>query len=193
MRLCLLTLAWRKYCQNIRARFHKCPNVRALLAIASTLLIYSETKWSRAFSTGILISTFYQASLEFSDNRTHIPSGGGYGDARLLQGLLRSASISLPWLIVPLPPEARGSTLHIGPGLSQCNMSGMWNIPRPWVVFCGHVCGRSLLSIRTSCGTGRRTRHSLETSILKVKTFKLKYYDIVKQKQTFIYFTVPKQ
>lgn len=115
-------------------------------------------------STGIKTSTFYQASLEFSRSRTHIPSGGGYGDVRPLQGPLRSASISLPWPIVPLLLGARGSTPHIGPGPSQCNMPGMWNILRPWVLFCDHVCGRSLLLIRTSCGTKMKTRYSLETS-----------------------------
>ena len=121
-------------------------------------------------STRTTISTFCQASLELFHNRTRIPSGGGCGDVHLLQGPLRSASIFLPWLIAPLPPGARGSTLHNGPDPSQCNMSCMWNILTPWVVFCGHECGRSLLSIRTSCETGRRTRNYLKTAILKVET-----------------------
>ena len=104
-------------------------------------------------STETAISTFFHISLEFFRNRTHTPSGGGCGDVRLPQGPLRSASIFLPWLIVPLPLGAQGSTLHNGPGPSPCNMSGMWNILTPWVGFCGHVCEHSLLSTRTSCET----------------------------------------
>lgn len=114
-------------------------------------------------STGIAISTFCQVSPFLFRSRTHIPIGGGCGDVRPLQGPLGSASISLPWLIAPLLPGARGSTLHNGPGPSQCNMPGTWNILRAWVFFCDHVCGRSLLLIRTSCGTARETRLSLET------------------------------
>ena len=113
-------------------------------------------------STRAAVSTFYQASRAFSHNRTRTPSGGGCADVRLLQGPLISASIFLPWLIAPLPPGARGSNLHNVPGPWQCNMSDTWNIQTPWVAFCGHVCGRSLLSIRTSCETERRTRHSLK-------------------------------
>lgn len=181
--------AWSKYCQTLQTEFHKFPKV----ACPSRHRFYTAylQRNKILLSTRTAISTFCQASLELFHNRTRIPSGGGGGDVRLLQGPLRSASIFLPWLIAPLPPGAQGSTLHNGPGPWQYNMSGMWNILTPWVVFCGHVCGRSLLSIRTSCETGRRTRNSLKTTILKVETSTLQY-NVVKRSQTSIYFTVLK-
>ena len=117
-------------------------------------------------SACLTISTFYPLSLGIFRSRTRIPSWGGYGDARLLRGPLRLAPVSLSWLTAPLLPGAQESTLHIAPGPSQCNMSGMWNILRAWVFFCGHVCGRSLLLIQTSCGTRSKTRRiSIKTNI----------------------------
>lgn len=125
--------------------------------VPSSFLVFSRTRKSRQ-SRLKTVNTFCQVSLESSHSRTHIPSGGGCGDVHPLQGLLRSASISLPRLAVPPLPGAQGSTAHNGPGPSQCNMSDRWSILRLWASFCGHVRVRSLLLVRTSCGTIIKTK-----------------------------------
>lgn len=136
---------------KIYSRCFKCRSYRVPFLSSLALESHDKAAWKQ-------VNTFCQVSLESSHSRTHIPSGGGCGDVHPLQGPLRSASISLPRLAVPLLPGARGSTAHNGPGPSQCNMSGRWSILRLWASFCGHVRVRSLLLVRTSCGTIIKTK-----------------------------------
>lgn len=165
---CKIPAQWRSWfyfkITAMRVFRHDVYNVK--FSVFTSLLSHCLVMAKLSFlSNGIPLSTFYQVSLEFSQSRTHIPSGGGCGDVRPLQGPLRSASISLPWLTAPLPPGAQGSTLHNGPGPSQYNMSDRWIILRLWASFYGHVRGRSLLLTRTSCGTRMKITNPLQTRI----------------------------
>lgn len=74
----------------------------------------------------------------------------------LLQGPPHLSSISLSKQVGPLLLGAQGSSPGNGLGPLLCSMSDKWNILRPFRLFFGHERGRSLLLVRTACGTMRK-------------------------------------
>ena len=95
----------------------------------------------------------------------------------LLQGPPHLSSISLAKQVGPLLPGAQGSSPHNGLGPLLCSMSDKWNILRPFRLFFGHEHGRSLLLVRTACGTRREKKIKTQTNCkrtgVQLMTFKI--------------------
>lgn len=102
------------------------------------------------------ISTFCQTLAAPFQSRIHSSTWDGYVGGHLLQGPPHLSSISLAKQVGPLLLGAQGSSPRNGLGPLQCNMSDKWNILRPFWLFFGHEHGRSLLLVRTACGTVRK-------------------------------------
>lgn len=102
------------------------------------------------------ISTFCQTLAAPFRSRIHSSTWDGYVGGHLLQGPPHLSSISLAKQVGPLLLGAQGSSPRNGLGPLLCNMSYKWKILRPFRLFFGHEHGRSLLLIRTACGTMRK-------------------------------------
>lgn len=102
------------------------------------------------------ISTFCQTLAAPFQSRIHSSTWDDYVGGHLLQGPPHLSSISLAKQVGPLLLGAQGSSPRNGLGPLLCNMSDKWNILRPFRLFFGHEHGRSLLLVRTACGTMKK-------------------------------------
>ena len=102
------------------------------------------------------ISTFCRTLAAPFRSRIHSSTWDGYVGGHLLQGPPHLSSISLAKQVGPLLLGAQGSSPRNGLGPLLCNMSDKWYILRPFRLFFGHEHGRSLLLVRTACGTMRK-------------------------------------
>ena len=93
----------------------------------------------------------------------------------LLQGLPHLSSIFLAKQVGPLLLGAQGSSPRNGLGPLLCNMSDKWYILRPFQLFFGHEHGRSLLLVRTACGTMKKIKTQTNWKRIRVHsmTFKI--------------------
>lgn len=123
------------------------------------------------------ISTFCQTLAARFRSRIHSSTWGGCVGELLLQGPPHLSSISLAKQVGPLLPGAQGSSPHNGLGPLLCSMSDKWNILRPFRLFFGHEHGRSLLLVRTACGTRREKKIKTQTNCkrtgVQLMTFKI--------------------
>ena len=91
-----------------------------------------------------IFNTSCQESQWTSHSRTHIPRWDDCEGALHLRGPLRLVLVYLAWPSRPLLRGARGSSPRSGQGPWHDNMCDRWSIPKPFPLFFGLECARSL-------------------------------------------------